>query len=98
MTQHRNLPDGEPEHVMVPYAHFNTLKFPDKHRLRVAAVIVGDLIPERLEQARSFGCETIDVSKGDPSNATVISLDEAPQGYDNFDQGAARKYVLNLTA
>ena len=31
-------------------------------------VIVGDLIPERLEQARSFGCETIDVSKGDPKD------------------------------
>jgi glutathione-independent formaldehyde dehydrogenase len=29
-------------------------------------VIVGDMIPERLEQARSFGCEAIDVSKGDP--------------------------------
>ena len=28
-------------------------------------------------------------------NATMISLDEAPQGYENFDQGAARKYVLN---
>jgi glutathione-independent formaldehyde dehydrogenase len=26
-------------------------------------VIVGDLIPERLAQARSFGCETVDVSK-----------------------------------
>jgi glutathione-independent formaldehyde dehydrogenase len=34
--------------------------------LGAAAVIVGDLIPERLEQARSFGCETIDVTKGDP--------------------------------
>ena len=31
-------------------------------------MIVGDLIPERLEQARSFGCETIDVSKGDPKD------------------------------
>jgi len=28
-------------------------------------------------------------------NATVISLDEAPQGYSQFDQGAARKYVLD---
>ena len=31
-------------------------------------MIVGDLIPERLEQARSFGCETIDISKGDPKD------------------------------
>jgi glutathione-independent formaldehyde dehydrogenase len=28
-------------------------------------------------------------------NATVITLDEAPQGYKDFDQGAAKKYVLN---
>jgi glutathione-independent formaldehyde dehydrogenase len=28
-------------------------------------------------------------------NATVISLDEAPQGYKDFDQGAAKKFVLN---
>jgi glutathione-independent formaldehyde dehydrogenase len=28
-------------------------------------------------------------------NATVISLDEAPQGYKDFDKGAAKKYVLN---
>ncbi len=34
--------------------------------LGASVVIVADLIPERLEQARSFGCETIDVSKGDP--------------------------------
>jgi glutathione-independent formaldehyde dehydrogenase len=28
-------------------------------------------------------------------NATVISLDEAPAGYQNFDQGAAQKFVLD---
>jgi glutathione-independent formaldehyde dehydrogenase len=28
-------------------------------------------------------------------NATVISLEEAPQGYRDFDKGAARKFVLN---
>jgi glutathione-independent formaldehyde dehydrogenase len=36
--------------------------------LGAAVVIVGDMIAERLEQARSFGCETIDVSKGDPKD------------------------------
>jgi glutathione-independent formaldehyde dehydrogenase len=36
--------------------------------LGAAVVIVGDLVPERLEQARSFGCETIDISKGDPKD------------------------------
>jgi glutathione-independent formaldehyde dehydrogenase len=28
-------------------------------------------------------------------NATVIPLDQAPQGYQEFDRGAARKYVLD---
>jgi glutathione-independent formaldehyde dehydrogenase len=36
--------------------------------LGAAVVIVGDLIEERLAQARSFGCEAIDVSKGDPED------------------------------
>ncbi len=105
---------GQAEYVMVPYADFNLLKFPDKdraiakirdltclsdilptgyhgavsagvttgstvyvagagpvglacaaacHLLGAAVVIVGDLIPERLAQARSFGCEMVDVSK-----------------------------------
>jgi glutathione-independent formaldehyde dehydrogenase len=31
--------------------------------LGAAVVIVGDMIPERLAQAKSFGCEVIDVSK-----------------------------------
>lgn len=105
---------GQAEYVMVPYADFNLLRFPDKaqamekirdltclsdilptgyhgavsagvgpgsivyiagggpvglasaascHLLGAACVIVGDLIPERLAQAKSFGCETVDVSK-----------------------------------
>jgi glutathione-independent formaldehyde dehydrogenase len=28
-------------------------------------------------------------------NATVISLDEAPRGYVDFDKGAAKKFVLD---
>jgi glutathione-independent formaldehyde dehydrogenase len=105
---------GQAEYVMVPYADFNLLKFPDRdqalekirdltllsdifptgyhgavsagvgpgsivyiagagpvglasaascHLLGAAVVIVGDLIPERLAQARTFGCETIDLRK-----------------------------------
>jgi glutathione-independent formaldehyde dehydrogenase len=165
------------------------------HLLGAACVIVGDLIPERLAQARSFGCETIDLRQeaslgelidkiiGEPEvverpaavlnalmsvvragggmgipglyvtddpggvdqnaktgnlslriglgwakslhfmtgqcpvmkyhrqllqailydkiqiakavNATVISLDDAPQGYKDFDRGAARKFVID---
>jgi glutathione-independent formaldehyde dehydrogenase len=33
------------------------------HLLGAAVVIVGDLIPQRLAQARSFGCETVDISE-----------------------------------
>jgi glutathione-independent formaldehyde dehydrogenase len=114
---------GQAEYVMVPYADFNLLKFPDRDRamakirdltllsdifptgyhgavtagvgpgsiayvagggpvglacaaacqlLGAACVIVGDLIPERLAQARSFGCEVVDVSK-DASVADQIA-------------------------
>ncbi len=105
---------GQAEYVMVPYADFNLIKFPNKekamakirdltllsdifptgyhgavtagvttgsivyvagagpvglacaascHLLGAAMVIVGDMIPERLAQAKSFGCETIDLRK-----------------------------------
>jgi glutathione-independent formaldehyde dehydrogenase len=105
---------GQAEYVLVPYADFNLIKFPDKakamskikdltmlsdifptgyhgaftagvgtgsvvyvagagpvglacaascHLLGAAVVIVGDMIPERLKQAKSFGCETIDLRK-----------------------------------
>ena len=110
---------GQANYVMVPYADWNLLKFPDKDQaiekildltmlsdifptgyhgcvsagvtsgstvyiagagpvglaaahaaqfLGAAVVIVGDLIAERLEQARSFGCETVDVSAGEPKD------------------------------
>jgi glutathione-independent formaldehyde dehydrogenase len=110
---------GQAEYVMVPYADWNLLKFPDKDQalekildltmlsdifptghhgcvtagvttgstvyvagagpvglaaatsallLGAAVVIVGDLNEERLAKARSFGCETVDVSKGDPKD------------------------------
>jgi len=41
------------------------------HLLGAAVVIVGDMIPERLKQAKSFGCETIDLKKV-PSLAQAI--------------------------
>ena len=44
--------------------------------LGAAAVIVGDLNEERLAQARSFGCETVDVSKGDPKDQIEQILGE----------------------
>lgn len=105
---------GQTEYVMVPYADFNLLKFPDADQalekvkdltllsdifptgfhgcvtagvgpgstvyiagagpvglaaavsaqlLGAACVIVGDMNTERLGQARSFGCETIDLAQ-----------------------------------
>jgi glutathione-independent formaldehyde dehydrogenase len=105
---------GQAQYVMVPYADFNLLKFPDKDQamekildltmlsdifptgyhgcvtagvtsgstvyvagagpvglaaaysaqfLGAAAVIVGDMNSDRLQQAASFGCETVDLTK-----------------------------------
>jgi glutathione-independent formaldehyde dehydrogenase len=119
---------GQAEYVLVPYADWNLLKFPDKDQamekildltmlsdifptgfhgaftagvksgstvyvagagpvglaaaysallLGAAVVFVGDLIPERLEQAKSFGCEPIDVTKGDPKDQIQEILGEA---------------------
>ena len=52
--------------------------------LGAAAVIVGDLNPKRLEQARSFGCETIDVSQGDPKDQIeqILGVPEVDAGID----------------
>lgn len=127
---------GQAEYVMVPYADFNLLKFPDKDRamtkirdltllsdifptgyhgavtagvgpgsvvyiagagpvglasaascqlLGAACVIVGDLIPERLAQARSFGCETVDLrlqaSLGDQI-AQIVGVPEVDSAVD----------------
>jgi glutathione-independent formaldehyde dehydrogenase len=105
---------GQAEYVMVPYADFNLIKFPNKEKamakikdltllsdilptgfhgavtagvgpgstvyvagagpvglacaagaqlLGAAVVIVGDMNPDRLAQAKSFGCEVIDLRK-----------------------------------
>jgi glutathione-independent formaldehyde dehydrogenase len=52
--------------------------------LGAAVVFVGDLIPERLEQARSFGCEAIDVSKGEPKEQieNVLGVPEVDAAVD----------------
>ncbi|MFP5069863.1 formaldehyde dehydrogenase, glutathione-independent [Pseudonocardia nantongensis] len=106
---------GQAEYVMVPFADFNLLRFPDRDQaldkildltmlsdifptgyhgavtagvttgstvyvagagpvglaaahaaqlLGASAVVVGDMIGSRLQQARSFGCETVDLSAG----------------------------------
>lgn len=116
---------GQAEYVMVPYADFNLLKFPDRdqalakikaltllsdifptgfhgaysagvgpgstvyvagagpvglacaascHLLGAAVVIVGDLIDERLAQARSFGCETIDLKQNASLPDMIVAI------------------------
>jgi glutathione-independent formaldehyde dehydrogenase len=44
--------------------------------LGAAVVIVSDLQKERLEQARSFGCETVDVAAGEPRDQVEQILGE----------------------
>jgi formaldehyde dehydrogenase, glutathione-independent len=53
------------------------------HLLGAAVVIVGDMIPERLEQARSFGCETVDLRK----SATLAEQIEQIVGQPEVDCG-----------
>jgi glutathione-independent formaldehyde dehydrogenase len=126
---------GQAEYVMVPYADWNLLRFPDRDQalekirdltmlsdifptgfhgcvtagvkpgstvyiagagpvgiaaavgaqlLGAAVVIVADLVESRLAQARSFGCETVDISKGDPKDQIeqVLGVPEVDCGVD----------------
>ncbi len=52
------------------------------HLLGAAVVIVGDMIPERLAQARSFGCETVDLR----ADATLADQIEQIVGEPEVDQ------------
>lgn len=121
---------GQAEYVMVPYADFNLLKFPDKdramskikdltllsdifptgyhgavtagvgpgsivyvagagpvglacaasaHLLGAAVVIAGDMIPERLQQAKSFGCEIIDLREKTPLGEQIAAIIGVPE-------------------
>jgi glutathione-independent formaldehyde dehydrogenase len=49
------------------------------HLLGAACVIVGDLIPERLAQARSFGCEVVDVSRETPVADQIAAILGVPE-------------------
>lgn len=121
---------GQAEYVMVPYADFNLLPFPDRDRamtkirdltllsdifptgyhgavtagvgpgsivyvagagpvglacaascqlLGAACVIVGDLIPERLAQARSFGCESVDLKQSGSLGERIAQIVGVPE-------------------
>ncbi|MBT2514568.1 formaldehyde dehydrogenase, glutathione-independent [Arthrobacter sp. ISL-30] len=126
---------GQANYVLVPYADWNLLKFPDKDQamekildlamlsdifptgfhgavsagvgvgstvyiagagpvglaaatsaqlLGAAVVIVGDLNKERLEKARSFGCETVDLTQGGPAEQIeqILGVPEVDCGVD----------------
>ena len=49
------------------------------HLLGSAVVIVGDMIPERLEQARSFGCETIDLKASASLGEQIAQIVGVPE-------------------
>ena len=47
--------------------------------LGAAVVVVGDNNKDRLEQARTFGCETIDVTNGEPRDQLAHILNGEPE-------------------
>jgi len=49
------------------------------HLLGAAVVIVGDMIEERLAQAKSFGCETIDLGKHDNLGEQIEDIVGVPE-------------------
>ncbi len=126
---------GQANYVLVPYADWNLLKFPDRDQalekmmdltmlsdifptgfhgavtagvgvgstvyiagagpvglaaatsaqlLGAAVVIVGDMNAERLAQARSFGCETVDLNEGGPQEQIeqILGVPEVDCGVD----------------
>jgi glutathione-independent formaldehyde dehydrogenase len=121
---------GQAEYVLVPYADFNLLRFPDKdqamekirdltmlsdifptgyhgaftagvttgstvyiagagpvglaaatsaHLLGAAVVIVGDMNADRLAQARTFGCETVDLTSDTPLPDMIADIVGEPE-------------------
>jgi glutathione-independent formaldehyde dehydrogenase len=52
--------------------------------LGAAVVIVGDMNEDRLKQARSFGCETVDLSQGGPAEQIeqILGVPEVDCGVD----------------
>jgi len=148
---------GQADYVLVPYADWNLLKFPDRDQalekimdltmlsdifptgfhgavtagvtvgstvyvagagpvglaaasgamlLGAAAVIVGDLNGDRLAQARTFGCETVDLTQGNLADQIeqILGVPEVDCGVDAVgfearghgkDSGEAPATVLN---
>jgi glutathione-independent formaldehyde dehydrogenase len=49
------------------------------HLLGAAVVIVGDMIQERLQQAKSFGCEVIDLRQKTPLEEAIAAIVGVPE-------------------
>jgi len=49
------------------------------HLLGAAVVIVGDMIQERLDQAKSFGCEVINLAKDTPLEEAIAAIIGVPE-------------------
>ena len=54
--------------------------------------IVEEMLLRKIFQG-SVDYDKIQIAKA--VNVNVITLDEAPQGYKDFDKGAAKKYVID---
>ena len=70
---------------------------PDRPRLGQVAdlhdrPVPGDAVPPRAD-AGDPATTSAHIAKA--VNATVITLDEAPEGYRDFDSGVAKKFVLD---
>ena len=65
--------------------------------LGAAVVIVGDLNSERLAQARRFGCETVDVSVGDPQRPGGETFWACPRLTARSTRSASRLTVTEAT-
>ncbi|WP_244888716.1 alcohol dehydrogenase catalytic domain-containing protein [Paracoccus halophilus] len=124
---------GQARYVMVPYADFNLLKFPDRDRAMAKIrdlTMLSDILPTGFHgawkagvgvgsivyvagagsvglaaaaSARILGAAVVmvgDFNKerlpiADIVNATIIPLDQAVAGYESFDAGVAKKFVLD---
>ena len=60
--------------------------------MRVVAALGGNALLQRGEPPDS---DVQQAHIADAVNATVIPLDRAPEGYRDFDQGAARKFIID---
>jgi glutathione-independent formaldehyde dehydrogenase len=74
------MPDLDPGHVL--RAKSQSLTTGQCPVMRYHHKLMQMILNERAQIAKAV-------------NATVITLDDAPKGYEDFDHGAAKKFVLD---